>query len=317
MIRSLVRYLFFFGIFCLVAGLSAHFTLSYFIETEETVVVPDLIDKNAIAALELLSDLGLNTKVAEMRYHPDIAKHHVIAQNPLPGHRIKVNRDVSLTVSKGTQRVSVPDMAGLKLMQARIALQEEGLTPGRVSYAADSHTPSNQVMAQYPQAGKSLEQGDSISLLVSTGSRAAAYLMPDLTGRYLDQAMLLIETHQMPIESLQSVYDPVKPVNTVTGQAPPAGYRVEAGEPVRLMVNRRKNSDPSENAKKVLFSHRLAPGFLKQRVRLEMNAFGSHMVLFDGLMAPDSLIWAIVPEHTQAAVFLYVNDRLAESQVFD
>lgn len=318
MIRSAFKYLLIVGIFCAVAGLSAFLTLSFFIRSEDTVIVPDLTEKNAIEALEMLSDLNLNTKVAAMEFSAHIARHHVIHQDPGPGETIKINRDVSLIISKGSRTMKVPNLSGRQLDRARITLEETGLAAGHIAWAHDKDLPRGRIMTHIPGPENETEQGGTVDLLVSAGPRTRAFLMPDLRRRFLDEAILSIEKHHMTLESLKFIYDPSKTENTVTGQAPPTGYRVEEGEAVRLIINRAPGSQKADRAeKRVLFSHRLPPGFLKQRVRLEMNGFGTHFVLIDDLMEPGALIWTVVPENTQAAVFLYINGKLVESEVYN
>ena len=50
--------------FLLVAGASAYLTLTFIMKSEDTVIVPDLVGKDVVSALELLTDLQLNTKVS-------------------------------------------------------------------------------------------------------------------------------------------------------------------------------------------------------------------------------------------------------------
>ena len=64
--------LFFVFIF-IVAG-SAYLTLTLIIKSEDTVVVPDLIGKDVVYVLELLTDLGLNTKVEGSEYSAEVPK---------------------------------------------------------------------------------------------------------------------------------------------------------------------------------------------------------------------------------------------------
>lgn len=318
MIRWIFKYLVLIFVFCAVAGLSTYFTLSFFIQSEDTVLVPDLTGKNAVAALETLSALELNTRVGAKQYSTEVPEYHVIAQKPAPGRSIKVNREVSLVISRGPSTVTVPDVENQELEQARMTLEQKGLTAGTVTRVYDANTPRRRIMVQHPAPEDGVRRNSPVNLLVSAGSRPKAYMMPDLRGKFLDEAMLSIESHQISLEELKSVHDPSKPENKVTGQAPPPGYRVEAGAPVRLIINRRPGSrQAGRDEKKPLFSHRLAPGFLKQRVRLEMSGFGAHIILHEGLMDPGAVIWAIVPEHTEAAVFLYVNGQLVESQIYN
>ena len=75
-----------FFIFILVVGASAYLTLTLIVKSEDTEVVPDLVGKDVVYALELLSDLGLNTKVEGSEYSIKVSKNSVIFQEPAPGH---------------------------------------------------------------------------------------------------------------------------------------------------------------------------------------------------------------------------------------
>jgi serine/threonine-protein kinase len=58
--------------FVVVAGISAYLTLTLIIKSEDTVIVPDLEGKDVVYALELLTELELNTKVKGSEYTTDI-----------------------------------------------------------------------------------------------------------------------------------------------------------------------------------------------------------------------------------------------------
>jgi len=85
MIFRVIKWLTLVLLFVTVAGVSAYFTLTYLIKSEDTVVVPDLVGKDAVFALKILSDLSLNTKVREFAYNSKIPADHVIYQEPEAG----------------------------------------------------------------------------------------------------------------------------------------------------------------------------------------------------------------------------------------
>ncbi len=318
MIRTILKYLAVLLIFCVIAGLSAFFTLSFVIKSEDTVVVPELEDKDAIAALEMLSDLGLNTKVEGSEYSDEVARNHILYQDPAGGQEIKKNRDVTVVISKGPQTVAIPDLKGRQLARAEIILEENGLAPGNISATHSRKVAENRIIAQYPAAGKAVDRQTAVNLLISTGRRPKSFKMPDMTGLFMDQAMLAVEKLQLQIEDVKSIHDPSKPQNMVTSQAPPSGYRVVEGGKVRLIVNRRPGTSGRDKmADRVLFSYRVPPGFLKQHIRLELNCSGTLLTIYDGLMKPDTPVWAIIPEQVQASVFLYRNDKLVKTEIFD
>ena len=61
--KSLLKIIIISIIFVLVAVISGYLALTLLVKSEDVVVVPDLIGKDAIYALEVLTDLGLNIKV--------------------------------------------------------------------------------------------------------------------------------------------------------------------------------------------------------------------------------------------------------------
>ncbi|MFP4572157.1 MAG: PASTA domain-containing protein [Desulfobacterales bacterium] len=318
MIRVLLKYGAAVAIFCIIAGLSAFFTLSFVIKSEDTVKVPELEGKNTVEALEILTELGLNTKVRGSEYSDIVSKNHIIKQNPAPGETIKKNRDVTLVISKGQEAVTVPDLREQQRSRAEIILEENGLTPGHISRSTFSGAARDSVIAQYPEPGRTVNRSTPVNLLISTGPARKSFIMPELTGRFLDESMLVIDSHHLKLEEIQAVHNSGKPENMVTGQAPPAGYMVSEDTGVRIMVNRRRGKhDRKDSEKRVLFSYRVPAGFLKQHVRLELNCFGTRTTLYNGLMQPGRLIWAVVPENARGAIFLYLNQELVKSEIFD
>lgn len=317
MLRQVFKFLLVLAIFSAVGGLSAFFTLSFFIKSEETVIVPELTGRDAISVLQLLSGLELNTRVRGFEYHDAIPKNHVVHQTPEAGRTIKKGRDVSLVISRGTPTVTLPDLKRRDLSQAHIILEENGLVVGNKSFVYSAGTMRHTVLAQYPAPGKTVDRARPVDLLVSRGPRPAGFQMPDLTGRFLDETMQVLHPYKLLLDAVKTVYDKTKPENTVLRQEPPAGHYVEESQKVKLVVNRKEKDDEMRPAHADrLFTYRLPHGYLKQHVRLEMTLYGMTVTIYDELMQPGKEIWALVPEHAQAALFLYLNDELVESRVY-
>ncbi len=112
MISRILKIAVLFFLFVLVVGAGAYFTLTLIIKSEDTVVVPDLFGKNVVYVLELLTDLGLNTKVKGSEYNADVPENNVIFQEPEPGAEIKKGRDVRIVISKGAKSILMPNLKG-------------------------------------------------------------------------------------------------------------------------------------------------------------------------------------------------------------
>ena len=121
-------------LFCLSVGVSAYIALTFIIKSEDTVIVPDLTGKDLVYSLELLTNLGLNTKVRGSEYSETVPKNHIIFQDPDPGSEIKKDRDIRIIISKGPQNVIMPNLEGISIQQARIIAEENGLCVGKISH---------------------------------------------------------------------------------------------------------------------------------------------------------------------------------------
>jgi serine/threonine-protein kinase len=309
----------FFGV-VLIAGASAYLTLTLLIKSSDTVVVPDLVNKDVVYALEILSDLGLNTKIKGSEYRPDIPKNHVILQEPDPGMEIKKGRDVRIVISKGAKTILPPNVTGLSIQQARIILEENDLKEGNLSITYSRTRKKDEVIAQYPTTGTMISRGESMDLLVSRGRRPKSYKMPDLNFLSLDDAIRLIESSNLILGEITSSIHRNKPVNVVTGQEPLAGYHVMEGRVVHLEINRK----PGPNAHAILeasrgvslFRFKVENGFLKKHIRVQMNIFGTSFKIFDEFVKPGEEIWLFVPNGNEATVLLYEDGELIKTQTF-
>ena len=307
--------------FVLIAGISAYLTLTLIIKSEDTVIVPHLEGKDVVYALEILTDLELNTKVKGSEYTGDIPKNHVVFQDPQPGSEIKKGRDVRIILSKGPKTFAMPHLLGLSIQQANIIMDENDMCQGELSRTYHRQMEKDLVLAQVPASGAVVSRRSCVDLLVSLGRRPTAFKMPDLAGLTLEDALQSIENHSLVIGELKSTDQARKPRNTIVEQEPVSGQRVVTGSTVRLLINREtqqeRAGDSTGLATGNLFSYRLDSGFLNRHIRVSINTAGFTNDLFDGFVKAGEEIWLLIPTDREATVFLYENDRLIQTQIYN
>jgi len=312
--RRILKIFLLFFLFILIAGISAHLSLTLIIKNEDIVIVPDLIGKDLISVLEILTEAELNVKVSGSEHHSDIPKDHVVYQHPEPGKKVKKDRNVRITVSKGSAIVLMPDLRGIPLYEARIFLEENSLCHARESLAYDSEIQKDAVIAQSPSPGLIVRRGECVNLLVSAGPRPRAYKMPDLEGLSLDEAMFLLENMNLVQGEIQSVFYVSKPRNVILEQEPLFGQRVTEGTRVNLLINRRPGSKEDLHGEKgdALFRYKTESGFLNRRIRVEIRTFGFSQELFNDFIKPDKEIWLLIPKNDNIDIFVYEDENLIE-----
>ncbi|MFH2219927.1 MAG: PASTA domain-containing protein [Pseudomonadota bacterium] len=308
-----------FIVLILIIGASGYLTLTLIIKSEDTVVVPDLIGKDVVSVLKMLTDLGLNIKVKGSEYSAEFPENHVLFQEPEPGAEIKKARDVRIILSKGTKTVFTPNLAGVSIQQARIILEENGLRQGQVSSTFSKAIENGDILAQFPSPGAVIPRGRTVDLLVSLGDRPRAYMMPDLAGLSMDEAILLIENSHLTLGKVQSLFHKGMPKDVIAGQEPFSGARVLEGNAVDIVLNRKSTENQREYANGTsgigLFRYRLDNGFLKRRIRVTLKSSGGSMDLFDAYMKPGEEIWFLIPEkNDDATLLLYEDEELVKTE---
>ncbi len=307
--------------FIFVAGISAYLTLALIIKSEDTVIVPSLEGKDVVYALELLTELELNTKVKGSEYTADIPKNYVVFQEPQPGAEIKKGRDVKIILSKGPKTVSMPNLLDLSVQQANIILEEYGICQGQLSRTYNKKVEKDHIIAQVPSQGTMISRGGCVDLLISMGVQPKAFKMPDLVGLTLEHALQSIEKVKLVIGEIKSSYHKNKPRNIIVKQAPTSGHRVIAASPVSLLINRESKKErldrPYGQHAASLFSYRLDNGFLRRHIRVSLNSAGFTNDLFDDYVKAGEEIWLLIPRDSEATLFLYENDKLIKTQTYD
>lgn len=113
----------------------------------------------------------------EFDYSDSVGSDKVISTSPKAGSQVAKGDTITITASKGkeTKTTIVPNLLGQNIDDAIQMIKDAGLTyNGKSSDYSDSYS-ENQVMDQSISARKTVDEGTTISLTVSLGSRVTSY----------------------------------------------------------------------------------------------------------------------------------------------
>ena len=300
------------------AGISTYLTVHFLIRGEDTVVVPDLIGRDVVYALEMLTDLGLNTKVKGSEYSASAPKNQILFQDPESGNEIKKGRDIRLVISRGAKSVVLPNLSGMGLQQARIFLEENDLATGQLTYASDEIRLKDEIITQYPLPGAVGLRGDKVNLLLSAGPRLKTIKMIDLKGMGLNQAIEAIEKLNLKTGAVRSTEDQTIADDAVIEHSPAAGFPVATGSSIDFIVNHHRSETAYGQKRGIaFFRYRTSCGFLNQHVRVRIHRKENMVEIFNDFVKPDREIWLVIPQGEPASVFVYVDDELIQTKHFD
>lgn len=129
--------------------------------------VPDVVGLQPGPARAELGNAGFTDVNTTDEFSDTVPRGDIVSQDPGPGSRARTGQAVSLVVSKGEAK-EVPQLVGETVTSATRAVT--GLELEVVTSSEPSDTvPEGGVMAQDPSPGQVLEEGDVVTLVVSSG----------------------------------------------------------------------------------------------------------------------------------------------------
>lgn len=135
---------------------------------EKTVIVPALKGKSVVDSKFALERLGL--KLGNIEYmQSNYPKDMVFDQQYVEGTKLKRGSSVNIFVSSGSLsgRITVPDLVGKSLTEARQILSDSTLQVGKINYLISNTLLPNTILDQYPVYGNKLNPGDKVDLFVT------------------------------------------------------------------------------------------------------------------------------------------------------
>jgi len=320
----MIRLLKFLGVvsLCLLVGiLSGLLTMTILLGREE-VMVPDLVGKDIVVALDLMAKNGLKLKVAEEGYSPTIGKSCIISQEPVANTKLKKDRTIKVVLSKGRGEIVVPDLKGENYRRAEMILRQNGLAIEKMGRVHSPYYPADTIIAQSPEPQAKISRNEGISLLLSQGKPPNSYLMPDLSNKYLGEAKELMEKTGLSIGNIEYEQSPGSIPNTVIRQNPPYGFKIREGDKVNLVVSKETEiAAPGSGGKEstgvyTLFRYTLPLEVGPKTVRIiSLNEQGTREI-FNQLKQPGEEIRLLLDLPSKTTIQVYLDDRLVEEKTY-
>lgn len=220
-------------------------------EDTSVVEVPDVVGLEGAEARERVLSAGLEFTVRAGMTHREAPEGTVLAQSPLAGQFSRPGAPVAVTLSRGPETHTLPDVSGLSERQATIVLE-------RLGYAVEVETredpvPAGRAIETRPPAGTDLVSPGEVRLVVSEG--APIVVVPDMLGMHIDDAVDILSESSLELGSISFDPEAADAPGRIVGQYPPVGYSLRAGDAVELRVagesddlNREPETDGDEGS---------------------------------------------------------------------
>ncbi len=203
----------------------------------KTIKVPDFTSMSVNEAKYEAARSKLRVEVIDSIFVRKMERGAIYSQNPKAGSQVKQGRRILLTINaKNAKKVSMPNLVGYSMRQAKAELGSRGLTLGKLIYVNDIAT--NNVLRQIYRnreirPGRQIETGSEINLEVGLNPDDNLTYVPDVKGLKYLRAVDAVHDNSLNIGRVvfdRSVRNYTDSLNaSVTRQTPEA-----AGNPILM-----------------------------------------------------------------------------------
>jgi serine/threonine-protein kinase len=199
------------------------------------IVVPSLAGMSQTQAANAVAELGLKVDVIQEVFSEDVPKGKVLTSDPAGGGRVDVAGTVHLIISKGKDRIEVPDLAGLTVEAAAALLKSKNLKIGRVGEVFSDELEAGLLIDGNPSSGSPVRKDSTIDLVISKGLEQVE--LSNFQGKTSDQAQSELTAAGLIVSSKYEYSDSI-PIGTVISQTPSDVSTVGKGEKIELVISK-------------------------------------------------------------------------------
>jgi len=145
--------------------------LTKFMQPPNDVQVPNLIGKTFDDAKQIAEQQHFTlVESPGSDYSDTMPENQIYQQNPLPGHVIKADKEVTVFRSLGPRLLVVPDLVGTTQDHATDALESAKFpSPGSVTQEYSETVPAGIIISQSPERDSKVARNTAVNFVVSKG----------------------------------------------------------------------------------------------------------------------------------------------------
>jgi serine/threonine-protein kinase len=212
------------------------YVMPWYVNAEEY-VVPKVVGLELEDAKYNLKQKKLKPIESNEKFNENFPKGFVIHQVPGQGSIVKEGRRVYLVVSSGDPLVTMPNLVGKTMRDAKITIERLDIQIDTTE-EVESEMPANTVVEQEYDAGTKIPKGTAIDLRVSVGPKIGMIRVPNLLGKSYSEAERILRNYSLRIGQVNYQNSPNLLPNTVIDQYPTQDKLISVGDSVDIIITR-------------------------------------------------------------------------------
>lgn len=272
------------------------------------VAVPNIEGMDYKQADAELTKIGLVMSVLSYDYSNEFAKDMVISQNPGKDRKVKAGRKIEVTISKGSELITVPNITGIDIKDAIIKLGNVDLNMGKTNKAYDEEKPEGTIISQDPAKGSRQASGTSIDVVVSQGKQPAKVSMPDLKGLTVDKARTVLEDKKLVLGETTRQESTSYSADQIAAQDKEAGVMIEEGTTVNVVVS----TGPGPQVKTRVLQFKLPSSDQNLNVRIVVTDLQGERETYNEMHQGGDVVYTSINYYGSGTAEVFLNDKSAK-----
>ncbi len=202
------------------------------------ITVPDTTERTFEAAKEMLESAGLKVNPEPKQINSDeIAVDRVVKTDPAAATLVKKNKEVTIYLSSGGEKIQIDDVTGLTYDEAKERLVKQGVEEKNISRKEeyDDKVAEGKVVSQDPAAKTEIDvKEQTVTLVISKGVQPVE--MSDYVGFTIAEARAELSSLGFTNITEESRYSADVPAGNVMEQTPRKGETAIPGKTAITLV---------------------------------------------------------------------------------
>lgn len=282
----------------------------------EIVKVPDVVGMEAVEGSQVLTDAGFKVDATARKASSSVAEGHIISQSHEAGETLKKDYTISIVISQGSERITVPNVIHDDFTQAKVQLENNSLIVGETIYEF-SDLPKDTIINQSPLAGQEVASNTRIELVISKGPEESLVLIPSLKELTLEEAEERLEPINISVGDVSYAENLDYESGQIIEQSIPSGEEIAEDSSIDLVIaeNPEEPVEPEEAVFEKVFIIPLNFPEEKRIVKVEKIVDGnSEMVYENEHLKSEGTVRVVVEGNGPAIVKFYYGDQMISQQ---
>lgn len=201
----------------------------------DRVTVPSLAGMSQKEAAAAVAEIGLSAQIGEEIFSEDIPAGRVISSSPAGGGKISQAGVVKLIISKGKERIVIPNLIGQTPDVATQQLADLNVRVGEILEVFSGKTPKGSIANIEPKVGAEVKANSLVKLFVSKGSEQIS--LASYVGLGGEQALSELTQAGFDVLPTYKFSDTVL-IGLVISQTPASAPQVDKGLEIILDISK-------------------------------------------------------------------------------